>query len=210
MNHALVNTISLTGVPHNPPYNILGPILYLSEQLFDTDAGMEFMYISDSAGFFTTKIYNDNGSLLFSENGCPLVSPTYHMQQYPIYNTLYGTKLILSYANGQAKVFGLPGTLTTTIETFNENLANSAHMISNPYPNPTNSSTRIGYAFPEGTNEGDIVFYDLAGNEVKRFRVDKSFDHLLISTADLAAGTYYYQLQTGTQNSEGKKLIVIE
>lgn len=209
MTHTLVNTISLNGVPLNSPYNTVGAILYLSENLFDTDAGMEFMYISDSAGFFTTKIFNDNGSLLFTENGCPLITPNIHLQQYPIYNTSAGTKLILSYANGQAKVFGLPGMLTTAIETFNEDLI-SSQMISNPYPNPTNSSTRIGYTFPEGTSNGEIVFYDLAGNEVKRFKVDTSFDHLLVSTSDIAAGSYYYQLQTAVQNSEGKKLIVIE
>ncbi len=72
--------------------------------------------------------------------------------------------------------------------------------ISNAYPNPNNGSTKIDYILPNGVNEGEVVFYNLMGNEVKRFKVDRTFNTLLISTKDIAAGTYYYQLQT-----EGRK-----
>ena len=86
----------------------------------------------------------------------------------------------------------------------------SQSSISNPYPNPSISTTQIDYDLPKGINQGEIVFYNLQGKEVKRFKVDKTFNTLLISTSDLAAGTYYYQLQTTTQNSEGKKMVVIK
>ena len=89
-------------------------------------------------------------------------------------------------------------------------MLNSSNLVSNAYPNTTNNSTRIDYTFPSGVNEGQIVFYDLQGKEIKRFKVDKTFDHLLISTSDIPAGTYFYQLQTANQSSAGKKMVVIK
>ncbi|MGZ4117244.1 MAG: hypothetical protein ACXVPY_07165, partial [Bacteroidia bacterium] len=66
------------------------------------------------------------------------------------------------------------------------------------------------YTLPDGTTEGEIIFYDIIGNEIKRFKVDRTFTSLLISTADIAAGTYYYQLQTVGNASTAKKMVVIK
>ncbi|MBC8046684.1 MAG: T9SS type A sorting domain-containing protein [Fimbriimonadaceae bacterium] len=82
--------------------------------------------------------------------------------------------------------------------------------LSSPYPNPSVNTTRIEYKLPEGIYSGEIVFYDLQGKEIKRFKVDSTFDSLSISTSEIPAGTYYYQLQTSTENSEGKKMVVIK
>lgn len=78
------------------------------------------------------------------------------------------------------------------------------------YPNPSSHSTRIDYKLPTHTNEGEIIFYDLGGNEIKRFKVNNSADHLSLSTADIPAGTYLYHLQASGTSSDGKKLIVIK
>jgi hypothetical protein len=87
---------------------------------------------------------------------------------------------------------------------------NAGGILSDPYPNPANSTTRIEYFFPAEINDGKIVFYDLSGRAMKTIDVSTLTDHIVISTRDLSAGTYYYQLQTGVQNSEVKKLIVID
>ena len=217
MSHALVQTISLAGLPLNGATGTgyLGFVLYLSEQLFNTDAKKEFMYAarpnnsSGGAGVYTG-IYNEDGVLLFSDTaGYPTVLASYAMQQYPIYNTPNGTKMILSYSNGHAKVFGLAGTLSTAIDHANTNLANNT-MLANARPNPTNSTTTIEYSLPKGINNGEVVFYNTQGTEVKRFKVDNTFSSLLISTTDIPAGTYYYQLQTGGNASGTKKLVVIK
>lgn len=118
--------------------------------------------------------------------------------------------MILSYGNGQAKVFALGGTLSNSIASANQNLLNQNALLANAYPNPTSNSTTVAYQLPANVNEGEIVFYDLQGNEIKRFRVDRSFTSLLISTSDIAAGTYYYQLQTSNNASAGKQLVVIK
>ena len=213
LNHSLIKVIDCSSYPL-PTNQIFGDVLYLSEQLFDTDPAIELMYVTgvpNPPGYdkAITKIYKENGVLIFSDTASPSVHPNIALQQYPIYNTPQGTKMILSYPNGQAKVYSLPGTLTTAIHEAN-NLLMAQNSVSNAYPNPTNSSTRIDYTFPNGVDHGEIVFYDLQGKEIRRYKVDRTFDHLLISTADIPAGTYFYQLQTSSQVSAGKKMVVIK
>ena len=210
MNHSLVKTISYANYPQT--CNNLPAILYLSEELFDTDPQIEFMYIyNDCAGHVATKIYKEDGTCIFTADSMAAwITVNVPLQQYPIYNTSKGTKMILSNQNTLiAKVFSLPGTLTVGIHEANQSLL-AQSVISNPYPNPTNNTTRIDYTFPNGVNEGEIVFYNLQGKQIKSFKVDRTFDHLLISTADIPAGTYFFQLQTSDQTSQGKKMVVIK
>jgi hypothetical protein len=212
MAHALLKTISLTTLPVNISDGDLGDILYISEHLFNLDSCIEFMYLTDglSPSQCNLSIYNENGTLIFNDSAGVPIRNNVPLQQYPIYNTSQGTKMLLSYANGHAKVYSLPGTLSTDISEANNILFNNSSFVSNPYPNPTNNSTQIDYNLPEGINEGEIIFYDLMGNEVKRYKVDGTFNTLIVSTSDIAAGTYYYQLQTTNDGSTGKKLVVIK
>ncbi|MCW3103073.1 MAG: hypothetical protein JWO09_1513 [Bacteroidetes bacterium] len=217
MGHALTKVISYSAFPqacNNLPY-----VLYLSERLFDPDPDIEFMYIATNcSGTTSTYIYKENGTLLFSAVAAPLIMSTIELQQYPIYNTNQGTKMILSFSDGTAKVYSLPGVLPCT-SPCNSSAATGIHnggilppgnMISNPYPNPASTATTIDYSLPENINEGEIVFYDLQGKEIKRFKVDRTFSSLVVSTSDIAAGSYYYQLQVKGNASTSKKLIVIK
>jgi Secretion system C-terminal sorting domain len=215
MSHALVKTISLANLPADSVvYNEVGDILYISQNLFSIDSKIDFMYcfeyVKSSNPIYVTNIYNENSALIFSDTSAPAIRTNYEQQQLPIYYTPEGTKMILSCANGHAKVFDLPGTLTVGMDEENKKLIAMQSSVSNAYPNPNNGSTKIDYSLPPGVNEGEIVFYNLQGNEVKRFKVNRTFNTLLISTKDIAAGTYYYQLQTTGQSSEGKKMVVIK
>jgi hypothetical protein len=208
MNHALVKTISYASFPVGMGSNNC-IFLYFSQLLFNTDNKIEFMYGSQSANnpHNYTGIYNEDGTLLFSDTAWAAVYPTYPMQEYPIYNTSAGTKMILSYTNGQAKIFDLGGTLTTAIDRVNTHTNTG---LGNAYPNPTTNSTTIPYTLPNGSNQGEVVFYNTQGVEVKRFKVDNTFNSLLISTSDILAGTYYYQLQINGSASATKKMVVIK
>ncbi|HXB41583.1 MAG TPA: T9SS type A sorting domain-containing protein [Bacteroidia bacterium] len=213
MSHALVKTISWAALPTPVGYSVnYTNFLYFSQKLFNTDSKIEFMYTipspSSGGGTYYTGIYNEDGTLLFSDTGTVAIFPSVPLQQYPIYNTTSnGTIMILSYINGQAKVFGLAGTLTTAIDRTSHSFAST---VGNAYPNPTNGNTIIEYNLPKNINQGEIVFYDLQGTEIKRFKVDRTFNSLLISTSDIPAGTYYYQLQTSGNTSAGKKMVVVK
>ena len=210
MNHTLLKNISLAGIPLDG-YNVIGDILYLSEHLFDLDDGIEFMYCTTiSGGGLFTGIYKEDGSLIFSDTSCAYVIPNYEQQQYPIYNTSHGTKMILSYRNGQAKVFSLPGTLSGGIAEANEQLMQQNGQFNNLYPNPSNGAVTLQYELPKGETEGEIILYNQQGAEVKRYKVDNTFKDIIIDNTQLSAGTYFYQLQTSKGIVGVKKMIVIK
>jgi len=216
MNHSLVKTISLASLPLSA--GALKDILYLSESLFNTDSKIEFMYCTASPIY--TGIYNEDGILLFSDTAFPAVRPNWHMQQYPIYNTSVGTKMILSYQGSnlsgyKAKVFGLPGTLSTAIQEGNAQLMQAQGALSNLYPNPSAGKATLQYELPKGEREGEIILYNTQGAEVKRYKVDNTFNDLLLDNTMLPAGVYYYQLftpsgQTGKGAAGSKKMVVVK
>ncbi|MBK6835471.1 MAG: T9SS type A sorting domain-containing protein [Bacteroidetes bacterium] len=94
---------------------------------------------------------------------------------------------------------------TTSIEDFN--LRDS---MSKAYPNPTNSQITIPYSFSGNETVGKITIYDISGKLIKEFKVDNTFDKLIIETNDFSAGTYYYNLTTKMGVSDTKKIIVIK
>ena len=56
--------------------------------------------------------------------------------------------------------------------------------------------TTIEYNLPHDITSADLIFFTTTGQEVKRFKVTNTFHYILISTDDLDAGTYYFQIQT--------------
>ncbi|MBI3503140.1 MAG: T9SS type A sorting domain-containing protein [Bacteroidetes bacterium] len=214
LNHVLLKTIDLSGFPGSP--NLY--ILYLSESLFDTDPGIEFMYTSDQTStppYIYTGIYNDDGTLIFSDTAIAEILINFPSQQYPIYNTTQGTKMILSYKGStlssfKAKVFSLPGTLSAGIQEGNAALMQAQGAISNLYPNPSTGKVTLQYELPKGEREGEIILYNTQGAEVKRYKVDDTFKDLLLDNTQLPAGTYFYQLQTSKGSVGTKKMVVIK
>lgn len=201
MNHSLWKTINLIAGP-----NKSFEVIKFTEQLFNTDNLMEISY-SQYGGTHPDSmlVMNENGNILFTSFG-----------YYSIVNDGSNFKMIIRDTLGtSSSVYSLPGTLPCDacggFSGISEPSSNDGkQMISNPYPNPTNDKTTINYELPEGINQGKIAFYDIMGNYVKGFMVDRTFKDLQISNADLAAGTYYYQLQTSKGMSGGKKLMVIK
>jgi hypothetical protein len=212
LNYTLIRSIPFASL-FPPTANANITFLYFSEHLFNADDKMEFLsiYLDTGDGVLHTQVFNEDGICLFTADSmAPWVEVHVPQLQYPIFSTSTGTKMILSHQfNGTAKVFSIPGALNAAVEIANKKLWQGG-LISNPYPNPAQASTQIDFELPEGVNTGRIVFYDLQGLEVKHFLVDRSVKTLHVSTSDLAAGTYYYQLQTSDQRSEGKKIVIIK
>jgi len=213
LNHSLLKTIDCSGLPLNQ--GLLGNFIYFSEQLFNMDSKIEFLYgFVDGSGTsdtYYTGIYNEDGDLLFSDTaGVPIVMANIPQQQYPIYNTSNGTKMILSYSNGHAKVFSLPGTLTTGIQEGNAQLVQAqGGQFSNLFPNPNSGTVTLQYELPKGETEGEIILYNQQGTEVKRYKVDNTFNDVILDNTQLTAGTYFYQLLTSEGIVGVKKMIVI-
>ena len=204
LNHSLDKTISIpmeNGFP-----NLYTS--YISQSLFDTDVLIEFMVIySDSAYcYHKLKVLNESGSVLLE------VDSTHTGIVSSAGNDGF-VLIIKKHTDCPNRFFGrqiysLPGSLPTGKTEINRNLDN--WQISNSYPNPSSNYTRIDYQLPKNIYDGEVVFYDIHGREVKRFKVDRTFNHLRLSTTDLSPGTYYYNLQTSQGVSSGKKMVVIK
>jgi hypothetical protein len=218
LNHSLQKKINCSGFPLSNASNpsSLGDILYLSQNLFTTDSKIEFMYCYqyndiNNYAIYATNIYNEDGVLLFSDTCAAAVRLNIPVQQYPIYNTSVGTKMILSYRYGQAKVFSLPGTLTNYIVEANVQLMQAqSGQFSNLYPNPSNGTVTLQYQLPEDESEGEIILYNQQGVEVKRYKVDNTFKDILINNTQLPVGTYFYQLQTNKGAVGTKKMVIVK
>jgi len=52
--------------------------------------------------------------------------------------------------------------------------------------------------------------YNIQGAEVKRYKVDNTFKDILLDNTQLAAGTYFYQLQTKKGMVGTKKMVVVK
>ncbi|MCK9613874.1 MAG: T9SS type A sorting domain-containing protein [Bacteroidales bacterium] len=212
LNHSLLRTIDCTFLPSNIN-GTMGDVLYLSENLFDTDTQIEFMYIYTFGSPYNkgaTKIVKENGVVIFADTGAAAVHPNWAMQQWPIYNTSQGTKMILSYTNMQAKVFSLSGTLTTDIAEANGLLMQQNGQLSNLYPNPSNGAITLQYELPNGETEGELILYNMQGMEMKRYKIDNTFNDILLDNTQLPAGTYFYQLQTSKGAVGTKKMVIIK
>lgn len=202
LDHSIFKTIAIPTQPEPNQYNVI----YISQTLFDNDSKIEYMIDYWEFQNESVQIYNEDGTQLFFEDSSKAASLNDNVYN-SIINTENGTKMTIHLNNGSVKVYSLPGNYAGKTELVGKT---GQLNISFPYPNPSNSYTRIDYQLPEGTMEGEIILYDIQGKEIKRYKIDRTFNHLRISTADLPSGTYYYNLQTLQGISEGKKMVKIK
>lgn len=229
LNHTLYRTINIGPLP-------VGAngwhVQYITETLWDTDStDIDYAvvgYISGNNNYQFTRVYHENGTLIFANDTCTfwytMGGDFGNPVSVPIFNTDSGTKMILSRFTSNfdktGLVYCLPGRLECmhcygNIESCGGVPEDVPNIILNkslmdPFPNPTENATTIPYILPEGENTGEIIFYNAEGKEVKRFKIDRTFNKITVSSADLAAGTYYYQLQTEKNVLGGKKLIIVK
>jgi len=209
LSHNNVKNISIDGYPFDVG-TIYGGFLYFSEHLFDNDSELEYMYIhrDDSASEDRTTIYNEDGTILFSEIGAPNVLVNFHQYQYPIYNTSNGTKMILSKLDGSANVYSLPGSLSNQIEKKNNKILEQKAI--NSYPNPTNGILNIEMKNITLGTSARIIIYSLKGQMIKTVNANENQRSITIETSDMANGLYYYTINSDGQIYKGQKFIVAD
>ena len=187
---------------------------YFSRSLFDCDtSNIEFLLYnivntSPSKWYSYVSIYRTDGTrIFFRDSSIVYLNYGSSADGSQIVVTPNGTKLMIKLMNGDLEIYSLCGKLPTSYAIMKGPIGNN---LSAPYPNPSMSYTRIDYTLPEDVRFGEIVFYDIRGAEVKRFKVDHNFTNLQLNTSDLRSGTYYYNLQIPGKATEGKKLVVIK
>jgi hypothetical protein len=219
LNHTVFKTmtIPITGGVGN---QWAVKIYYISEELFDLDStDIEyFLFYYDASGIYHTKVCDEFGNVLFSKDTTTIVLNVGQGNEDFISFTTSGVKMIIyDYYGGAAYVYSLPGFLpchdcvngiTSSMAELSGNPQNGG--ISKLYPNPTSGQTTVEYTLPQGITKADLVVYDMQGHEIKRYKVTNAFNTIIINANELAAGTYYYQIQTSAGFNAGKKMIVIK
>jgi hypothetical protein len=126
-----------------------------------------------------------------------------------------------SLLNGSAKpvVVKAANTETLTAST-DRNITNSAGSepdklfsndkitVSNIYPNPANDFAMVDYSVTGNVNDASMSFYNLLGNEVGNFELDKNDRKLKVQTTNWDSGVYLYQLVVDGKKVVTKKLLV--
>jgi len=109
MDHSLFHSFPFPDSPFNQ--TAYYEVLLISQQLFDKDPKIEFLLTGEDTEFKRrTMILNEDGLILLDEEDAWLMGRQDDRSgRGALYRTKEGVKMILSYEEGEAKVFGLPG-----------------------------------------------------------------------------------------------------
>lgn len=229
LDHSVFKTILIPQFSAPNGYDVK----YVADALFDTDSSdIDYLITvqpSASPGIDgMIKVFEESGNILLDLDSSGLAytgGALFNGEELvPIIETDSGAKLItfkslfLGTGGSSYHIYSLPGHLPCNLCIGNNgsqvaiNELNPVFedlLLSNPYPNPANSTIKIEYHLPADVKTGNITFYDILGNKIKSYKVDRSARHLILNTNEFASGTYYFQLVTDTGRSVGKKILVI-
>lgn len=194
-NHSILRQVT---VPL--PAGVDAYVDYVSDRLFNTNSGLEFvLFYSSGAPNYTDKaqVFDEAGASLLQADSCSFID---------IRNTPLGTKLITYQrkpTNGNySKVYSLPGAITA--------LRTSAAVGAStevPYPNPASVAISLPYLVARG-QVGKLVVVDAAGRVVTSYQVDSTFDALLLDAREVRPGVYHYRVESNGSTSPSKKFVV--
>ena len=207
-DHSIFKTMPFGGSSSS---NVLS-VWYISENTFDTDNGVEFLV---TYGFWydgnaLTRVYNEDGTVLFEQTG---QSPVWVNENSPhdeikaIFSTPTGTKLILnSSVDSASKIYSLPGSVPLALnEIPNVNQDYDIRL----FPNPAkNNKISIAYTLPENVKIGKVNIYNTVGQIVKTFDVDNNFSTIELNTENLASGTYICEVLGNSKRISTSQFIV--
>lgn len=78
----------------------------------------------------------------------------------------------------------------------------------NAYPNPANDYTEIDYQISLGAGSARISMFNVIGNNVGEYDLDKNDRQLRIPTREMPTGVYFYRLLLDGKTVATKKLLV--
>lgn len=223
LDHSIYKSFNLSGLPRfsttafgRTIYALNEfDVLYISQNLFDNDDEIEFMYVygfSPGGGLDNpvayTGIYNEDLSVIFSiYNFGPYIRPNYPQVMYPIYNTSHGTKMILSSLDKNdksARVYSLTGKLTAGLAR-NNGQNDPATSI---FPNPSTGKFTIQFNLPSNIDEAEVKIFDNLGKLLKTYKVDNTFNDLIVDNSDFANGIYHCTIEIGGSIIESKEIVI--
>ena len=127
-----------------------------------------------------------NLSLEYKPNGHP-ESALITFKIYPVNN------------ESDAITFSINWSVSTGIEEVNTKPSLVA------YPNPAKSHVSISYT---SRDEASLVIYNIVGETVRKFDLNRGSGKIEVETSDLPSGTYFYSMVSKQKLSETKRLVI--
>ncbi len=204
-DHSLFKTINC----NVPSGFYLSDIKFLSENLFDTDAGIELLctyykYNSSKDYYeYDSKIINEDGSQMIFIDGSlyNYVNKTGE-KEYKLFSYCYDFSV--SPEKVWTNIYSLPGS-PVVIAAINPN---NPEILLNAFPNPASQSLKVAYILPENVNQATLHLIDNSGKQVEQFVVDNHTDHLMLDVSRYQSGVYHYFIEYRNSRTESKKLVV--
>jgi len=204
LDHSLFKTINC-----NVPGNFyLADIKFVSQNLFDNDAGIEILcvfyryYSSGQYYEYNSKIINDDGSLITSINGAQYnyINQTGE-NEYKLFSYCFDYSVFPEKA--WTNIYGLPG------EAVSSSLISSAeNNFMEAFPNPASNIVKVEYSLPDNVNDGILYLIDNSGRQTKTFRIDNHTNHLNLNVNDFKSGIYHYFIEYNNNRTASKKLVI--
>jgi hypothetical protein len=189
----------------------LSDIRYISEKLFDTDAGLElvyswYKYVPTTSSYYYlygSKVANEDGSEIVKIDGAQYCyinqtgSNTFKMLAYCYDYSAYPEKI-------WTNIYNLPGTVVSA-QYLNQK---TPEFLLNAFPNPASKTVTVKYELPDDVSTAKLLLVDNSGRPVNKFTIDNHIDHLELDITHLSSGVYYYFVEYGTHRTSSEKLVI--
>ncbi len=220
LDYSLWKTITIPSKPYTYPG---GPrahlgvgggsycIYYPSEELFNTDPLIEVaVYYGPDLGPGIIFIINETGVAIDSITH---VAPDGTNSPFVVYNTAAGIFQAVVSVTSSIAVYSLPGTIPCDVCGNGLGLAKEQvklNPVSEPIPNPSSGQVKITFTLPDNVKQGQIDIYNMNGQKLKSFKVDRTFGYITVDDSEFPAGMYYYNLIADGEVSTTRKMLVIK
>ena len=208
-DHSIFRTINLAVPTDYYLYNIQ----YVSEHTFNQDDLIEFVYIYSKYNPTETSYYYTYETRVINESGVELLKVAGAGHTEIIDTESEGRKfLVYVYdffqipATTQTQVYALPDTVKP--EPLKSGPVHKRYRLGNPWPNPSSGLVNIPVKLPPDAEAGELILYNIHGQEVMRHPVDGDEELIILPGGILIPGTYLYKLDSGKGPSQGKKITI--
>ena len=209
LDHTLYRQVSLTVPADYYMYNIQ----YVSQHLFNQDDLIEFVYTYSKYNLTETSYYYSYETVVINENGTVVMGPLTGAGYTEVLETENNGRKFLVYVYD---FYQIPATTMTMVyslpdepsEPLKSDRVRNSYQLGNPWPNPSGGMFNIPVKLPPDVDAGELILYNIHGQEVMRHPVEGHEEVLKLQNGTLLPGTYIYNVKAGKALLQGKKVTV--
>lgn len=205
LDHSLFKTINCN-IPNG---FYLSDIKFISETLFNNDAGIELLCTYYK--YYSSNAYYEYDSKIITENGTQIIAIDGGLYNY-VNKTDDNTYKLFSYCYDYStspekvwtNIYNLPGTVVSAMYLDK----NSPDILLNAFPNPAVNTVKVAYTLPQNVSNGVLHLLDNTGREINQYLVDTHTDHLALDVSNYTSGLYHYFIEYQNTKTPSKKLVI--